>query len=245
MSAPAGWYPDPSDPSRTRWWDGTQWTHHEPPAAQAAADAPAAPAPHAAPAYPSYAQAPSAPAYSAPAYPAYPSAPPVAARPSAPGVDTNTIWIYLAILASTLPVFSIFLLDYNNFVATMISLDESGRGGDAEAAAVALQWVGGILLITLLSYVLLGVSVLFSWLDYRELKRRGVERPFHWGFAFFALVISIGVYIIGRTVVLKRETGSGLTALWVWIGSIVLSIIITIAWTVAMWQQTIQIVPTS
>ena len=22
MSAPAGWYPDPSDPTRQRWWDG-------------------------------------------------------------------------------------------------------------------------------------------------------------------------------------------------------------------------------
>jgi uncharacterized protein YbjQ (UPF0145 family) len=23
---PAGWYPDSTDPSRVRWWDGTQWT---------------------------------------------------------------------------------------------------------------------------------------------------------------------------------------------------------------------------
>ncbi len=23
---PAGWYPDTTDPSRVRWWDGTQWT---------------------------------------------------------------------------------------------------------------------------------------------------------------------------------------------------------------------------
>ncbi len=25
MSAPAGWFPDPSDPSKQRWWDGTNW----------------------------------------------------------------------------------------------------------------------------------------------------------------------------------------------------------------------------
>lgn len=24
----AGWYPDPSDPARLRWWDGTAWTEH-------------------------------------------------------------------------------------------------------------------------------------------------------------------------------------------------------------------------
>jgi RsiW-degrading membrane proteinase PrsW (M82 family) len=25
---PADWYPDPADPSRWRWWDGSTWTHH-------------------------------------------------------------------------------------------------------------------------------------------------------------------------------------------------------------------------
>lgn len=25
---PAGWYPDPSDPARQRYWDGAQWTEH-------------------------------------------------------------------------------------------------------------------------------------------------------------------------------------------------------------------------
>ncbi len=28
MSTPAGWYPDPSDPSSQRYWDGAQWTEH-------------------------------------------------------------------------------------------------------------------------------------------------------------------------------------------------------------------------
>lgn len=26
MASPAGWYPDPRDPSRDRYWDGEQWT---------------------------------------------------------------------------------------------------------------------------------------------------------------------------------------------------------------------------
>lgn len=28
MSVPAGWYEDPHDPAKVRWWDGTQWTGH-------------------------------------------------------------------------------------------------------------------------------------------------------------------------------------------------------------------------
>ena len=31
----AGWYPDPSEPSVLRYWDGGQWTHHLQPAAPA------------------------------------------------------------------------------------------------------------------------------------------------------------------------------------------------------------------
>lgn len=39
------WYPDPADPTRERYWDGTQWTHNTRPAApQPPAPAPMAPA---------------------------------------------------------------------------------------------------------------------------------------------------------------------------------------------------------
>ena len=31
---PAGWHPDPEDPSQQRYWDGTAWTEHRMPAVQ-------------------------------------------------------------------------------------------------------------------------------------------------------------------------------------------------------------------
>src|SRR5687767_1276364 len=31
----AGWYPDPSDPTMQRWWDGAGWTDHAQPATPA------------------------------------------------------------------------------------------------------------------------------------------------------------------------------------------------------------------
>ena len=92
MSAAAGWYPDPSGAPRQRWWDGAQWTAYE-------RDAPVAPAP----------AAPSAPPCAAPAYAAQPyaAAPPAAyaatGMPSKVQVDTNTVWIWLAIVATVLP----------------------------------------------------------------------------------------------------------------------------------------------
>lgn len=33
MSTPAGWYPDPDDPSSQRYFDGSQWTEQRMPAA--------------------------------------------------------------------------------------------------------------------------------------------------------------------------------------------------------------------
>ena len=41
-AAPLGWYPDPSDPSRERYWDGWQWNRSTRPAAGASPGRPAA-----------------------------------------------------------------------------------------------------------------------------------------------------------------------------------------------------------
>ncbi|SBS69831.1 DUF2510 domain-containing protein [uncultured Microbacterium sp.] len=244
---PAGWYPDPTDPSRVRWWDGSYWGQQAAPAGAAAPPvdaAPTVPAPaEQAPTYatpaPSYATpTPSA----APAVTPWPTAAPPVARsgPSAPGVATDTIWIYLAIIAGTLPMFTIFLMDWDGYIDVMVEM--SGRPSSAAASAM-MTWVGGILLITLLSYAFLGLSVLFAWFDWRELRKRGIDKPFHWAFAFFALVVTIGVYVIGRTVVVKRETGKGLTPLWVWIAATVLGFVVISVWSITFTQQLLERIP--
>jgi len=240
---PAGWYPDPADPSRTRWWDGSQWTEQT---GQAAAPvAPAAPAAPAAPRYGEYAATAGGsdlsagyPASSAPAWPT--AAPAVRFGPSAPGTDTNTIWVYLSIIASILPIVALFLIDWETYLRLTIAAES-----DPTVATELGQWTVGVLGISVLSYVLIGVSVLFAWLDWRELKKRGIAKPFHWAFAFLTLVISTAaVYIIGRTVVVRRETGKGFAPLWVWIGLTLLSWIIAGVWFAALFQRILELVPT-
>jgi len=60
--------------------------------------------------------------------------------------------------------------------------------------------------------------VVLSWLDRRTLRARGVERPFHWGWS----ILSVLIYLIGRSVVLRRRVGGSAAPLWLFLGLSVL-----------------------
>ena len=98
-----------------------------------------------------------------------------------------------------------------------------------------MQPVLGPLILTLGAHLLFdALVVVFAWLDYRELGRRGVPRPFHWAWSFF-VVAGAGtlVTVIGRSVVVRRRTGSGLWPIWITIIVLVLVFILSFvfAWT--------------
>src|SRR5690606_30673853 len=84
------------------------------------------------------------------------------------------------------------------------------------------------LLTIALGFLCYGAGVVFAYLDWRELARRGVPRPFHWAFQF----IPYWVYPIGRAVVVSRRTGgTGMAVLWATIASIVLLFVFSIVLT--------------
>ncbi len=244
---PAGWYPDPVDPARRRWWDGATWAAESepgdtPPApAQAAGewpsgggagqDASATP-----PAAPYGAQNPSqgygAGAGYAGQNPGYgqsqgqwPSAAPayVPVQPRNVDAKTDTIWVWLIIAASTLGILASLLFDFEGYfdfvIETAQSADESYIGD--------LDWLGSVGVISLLGLLFVVASIVFSYLDWRELQKRGIVRPFHWAFSFLILITGVPiVYLIGRSVVVKKQTGKGLLPLWVWIALTVIASII-------------------
>ena len=61
------------------------------------------------------------------------------------------------------------------------------------------------------------------YVDHRWLLRQGYVRPFHWAWAFLS-----SVYPIGRSVVVRRRAGRGIAPMWVTIGVLALSIIVSI-----------------
>jgi hypothetical protein len=144
-------------------------------------------------------------------------APGTFAAPAGTSANTVWIWIYallplaqLAELPFLVHLYSvIFSAGFRN-PSAINTLEFAPGSGYA-----ALQGIGLLLAAV---YVVLGV------LDYRALKERGVPRPFHWAWGFFAFFTPL-VYIIGRTVVARRRTGTGMAPMWVNIVVIVVTII--------------------
>ncbi|WP_413355222.1 DUF2510 domain-containing protein [Microbacterium sp. 1P06AB] len=185
--APAGWYADPGEPGQLRWWDGSDW------ATDTVAPQNAAPTPAAAPA------------------PQVPS--PAPASRLRPG----TVWIWLAIVASVLPLYTGVFFD----AASLARIDGLTPSGGIAA---------GLVLLVAVDLVLVAIAVLFAWLDRRALRRRGIDAPFAWGWAALAFVATLGVYVVGRSVVVRRRTGRGLAPLWGWLAATLLGLVVFAAW---------------
>ncbi|WP_166804819.1 DUF2510 domain-containing protein [Cryobacterium sp. Sr8] len=49
-------------------------------------------------------------------------------------------------------------------------------------------------------------SLIFSYVDWRGLRSDGIDRPFHWAWSF----LSVDLYVLGRSIVVRRRVGRGL-----------------------------------
>jgi hypothetical protein len=205
--APAGWYPI-AGTSQQRWWDGARWTEHVYP--PAAAVAPAVPV--------AAVQATTPATYTALRAPE--------------GTKPGTVWFWL--LAVGAPVLA--LLD---LVPTSIYLSQLVGTDLADPTAIAADTFSPAYLIALLSgWFTYAVCIVFALLDWRELKARGVPKPFHWAWSFFVLLVGWpAVYMIGRTVVVKRRTGGGMAPLWVFIGLEVVTFVVTLVIVITVFVQ--------
>lgn len=215
------------------------------PAFRSAAAYPGAPASATsagAPAYPGTASAgaPSYPGAPTAGAPGYASAPPVGygAAPRR-DINTNTVWIWLLVALPLVGVLSLFAFDWGSFMRESVY-------NDLYSESLASPSMAGTLLTvvsSVLSLVLAAATVLFAFLDWRQLRARGIERPFHWAWSFFVLAIGSGlVYIIGRSVIVRRHTGKGLAPLWTAIGVTVLTWIIASVWVVMLLTQIFSLV---
>ncbi len=161
-----------------------------------------------------------------------------AGPPKAPaGTKTGTIWIWLVVLLPLLSLLSLFAIDIEGYMRSVVANPGSVSG------MLSLYTSPGFLLATIGGFVLIGLTIVFSVLDWRELKARGVPQPFHWAFAFFALAGYGIVYPIGRSIVVKRRTGAGLAPLWATIAVFVITLIVSLIWAFSLTASIMTMVP--
>jgi hypothetical protein len=138
------------------------------------------------------------------------------------GTSPTTVWFWITALTPLIAIAS--LIPLGTYLGQLANLS-----GDSITEFSSLQTSPAYLLSTLLGLVELAAYILFPILDWRALGKRGVPRPFHWAWSLIAIAVSTPmVYVIGRTVVVKRRTGKGLAPLWVFIALQV------IAWVVGL-----------
>jgi hypothetical protein len=154
------------------------------------------------------------------------------------GTKTGTLWIWLIVLLPLLGLVTYFAIDWKAYIDSVLTA-QGGSYGYTGMGTLYSQ--PGYLLTGALGWLSYGATVAFAALDSRELKKRGVPQPFHWAFAFLTGV----VYVIGRSVVVKRRTGGGLAPLWVYIGVTVALLIAGIAFSVLLFQYMFAAMPTS
>lgn len=194
-----GWYPDPAGTGRLRWWDGAVWTDQFS-------------APYAA----AYAPGPYAPGQQGPG----PHAP-APYTPERPRISSETpvynpmIWII-----TLLPLLPVVLLLLWNPEFRLINIGSRNRSTVDPASIFTPTYF----LLVFSGFATYAVSVLLAYLDSERLKRDGVVRPFHWAWSF----LSGAVYVVGRSVIVRKVAPDrGLVPVWVLIGVIVLSIVVS------------------
>jgi hypothetical protein len=121
------------------------------------------------------------------------------------GTSPTTAWIWLLALAPIITIVTALSIDVDALVTQSlqgveIAPDGTVTGSPAPAPGAdnftgLFLWLAGI-----------GLAVL----DWRELKNRQIDRPFHWA---WAILWSL-VYVIGRSVVARRRTGTGFAPMW-------------------------------
>ncbi len=159
-----------------------------------------------------------------------------AAQQKAPdGTNVQTPWIWLNVLLPLLGLVPLFFIDTQSIIRTAMANPTDPSA--AMEAQFAFMFQPAILAAYAISFLVMALTILFAFLDWRELKRRGVPAPFHWAFSFLALAGFGIVYPIGRSVVVKRRTGVSDRVLLVAILTIVLSFVVAIFWTVLFINQ--------
>jgi len=145
--------------------------------------------------------------YGQPAAPGYVPAPgelPFAGVRSQPrlaaDVPVVNVHIWLIVLLPILPLIAIATMDMRGYASLLLAGDPSGADES-------------MLPVSMISWVVTIATIVLAYFDHRELRKAGLARPFHWAWT----ILASAIYVIGRSVVVRRHSGRGLSPLLAWV----------------------------
>jgi hypothetical protein len=151
------------------------------------------------------------------------------------GTNPNTVWIWIL---AVMPVLGLIVLPFFDSTSMFRNALANPSSPSATLRSELAIYSSPFFLISLgVGFVEYVLYVLFAYFDSRQLKALGVPKPFPWALAFIPSGYGYLVYMIGRFVIVKRRTGTGLTPLWVWIAVYVVVFIISIVWVVSVFAN--------
>lgn len=137
------------------------------------------------------------------------------------GTPVDTVWIWLVVAVPVLPVLLLFGFDMSDYMLRSMT----------DPTAMVLMyldpWYLGSVVVGWVAY---GATVLLAYFDYAALSRLGYGRRFHWAWTFLSSL----VYVIGRSVLVRRQAGRGSAPMHVAIWSTVAVFVATMAWATVM-----------
>ena len=145
--------------------------------------------------------------------------------PEGTSPHTVQIWLIVGLFLLQGIASLVWLASFDWSGYTSSSLDSSLGGSYTNP--YAMMFTPGYLATMALSFVVYAATVALAFFDTKALEARGVVRPFHWAFSFIPSYGST-VYVIGRSIVARRRTGSGMSPMWVFIIVFVVTLIATL-----------------
>lgn len=147
----------------------------------------------------------------------------------------NSIWIWLVVFLPYVSLPFLLTLDFSSF----LNVDALSDSASVMGAQLALMTSPAVVAATVVGWLAMAAAIFCAYRDWRWLQAAGVPRPFHWAWGF-VLLAGYPVYAIGRAVITRRRTGRGSAVMWVTIGMLVLSFIVSIAWSLSLVAQLLQ-----
>ena len=146
-----------------------------------------------------------------------------------PGVSTSTPFIWVLVLLPLVQLIGLGLWDVGDYLE---------RTATYTPGSYQSPFTPGYLAYIGIGFVAYALTVVLAWLDHRALAAKGIVKPFPWPWAFLTIV-----YVIGRSVVVKRRTGGGLAPLWLYVVVYVVTLSVVFSVFVSAFVEFVQTMP--